>query len=254
MEVNIEDKRKESDIFMHETTNPWSVIDASVFLKYHCPECDFYDGDLEMFSGHALENHINSIVLFEEKKPLIMPEIKMSTNEEFDLEDKNSFDHQEISDFIVIKCDICDLKFNSLEILDLHNSATHQNEIGLNCCHLCNLKVNTIDALKSHIDAKHPEHDEKKYFCKNCDKSFIFQSTYKSHMQKEHFVSRENKTAKLEESVRLELIDDIKTSNESVNETVEWMKMHLEEVENVSTLSAAAFGIIPLRHPWGDGG
>ena len=49
-------------------SNPWSVEDVSIFLKYHCPECDYFDGNLEMFSDHALENHIKSMVLFEEKK------------------------------------------------------------------------------------------------------------------------------------------------------------------------------------------
>ena len=49
-------------------SNPWSVEDATVFLKYCCPECDFQVLNLKMFSSHALENHVRSIALFDEKK------------------------------------------------------------------------------------------------------------------------------------------------------------------------------------------
>ena len=44
--------------------NPWSVEDASAFLKYCCPECDFNDWNLQSFANHALENHKGSNILF----------------------------------------------------------------------------------------------------------------------------------------------------------------------------------------------
>ena len=34
--------------------NPWMVDDASVFLNYCCPECDFKEKNLQFFSDHAL--------------------------------------------------------------------------------------------------------------------------------------------------------------------------------------------------------
>ena len=46
--------------------NPWSVEDASIFLKYCCPECDFKNEDLSEFSSHAVFNHKNASVLFYE--------------------------------------------------------------------------------------------------------------------------------------------------------------------------------------------
>ena len=49
-------------------TNPWAVEDASVFLKFCCPECDFQIPDLQMFSDHAVDNHIRSTVLFGRKE------------------------------------------------------------------------------------------------------------------------------------------------------------------------------------------
>ena len=44
--------------------NPWEVSDASRFLRYCCPECDFRNENLEEFSEHALQNHILANTLF----------------------------------------------------------------------------------------------------------------------------------------------------------------------------------------------
>ena len=44
--------------------NPWSVNDASVFLRYCCPECDFSDQKLEKFTTHAVICHEKSKILF----------------------------------------------------------------------------------------------------------------------------------------------------------------------------------------------
>ena len=44
--------------------NPWSVEDVSVFLNYCCPECDYKNQDLNVFSEHALHNHFNATALF----------------------------------------------------------------------------------------------------------------------------------------------------------------------------------------------
>ena len=37
--------------------NPWAVSDASVFLRYCCPECSFQSSVLSQFSEHALSVH-----------------------------------------------------------------------------------------------------------------------------------------------------------------------------------------------------
>ena len=194
-------------------SNPWSVGDASVFLKYHCPECDYYDGDLEIFSDHARENHVRSSTLFDGKK--ILPKTKNEADKdssnvietikvESDLNlEFDPLDYVEVASpenkctkGIEIQCDICDLEFNSLEILDLHNTERHRDETGLNWCHHCNLKLKTFNALKSHIDGKHPDHGEKKYFCKDCDETFIFQSTYKTHKLQHKQKQKEQKHQK----------------------------------------------------------
>ena len=45
-------------------TNPWSGTNFSDFLKYCCPECDFKSIELNGFCHHITENHILSLVLF----------------------------------------------------------------------------------------------------------------------------------------------------------------------------------------------
>ena len=49
---------------MPTIVNPWSVSDASVFLKYCCPECEFTDQNLSEFSEHAVQNHVLANTLF----------------------------------------------------------------------------------------------------------------------------------------------------------------------------------------------
>ena len=44
--------------------NPWSVDQASAFLKYCCPECEYKNGTLKSFEDHALQNHENAKVFF----------------------------------------------------------------------------------------------------------------------------------------------------------------------------------------------
>ena len=60
--------------------NPWAVEDASVFLKYCCPECNHQTKELHSFREHANNKHPLSRELFpfddvDEKLP--MPDIKM---------------------------------------------------------------------------------------------------------------------------------------------------------------------------------
>ena len=47
-----------------QSYNPWDVMDASVFLKYCCPECDYMNVNLPDFEAHALKHHVLAITLF----------------------------------------------------------------------------------------------------------------------------------------------------------------------------------------------
>ena len=72
--------------------NPWAGKDVSAFLKYCCPECEFNNNDLQLFSEHAFENHTNAASLFSDQgnsQELRLTRIKV---EEF--EDSNDFKWQ----------------------------------------------------------------------------------------------------------------------------------------------------------------
>ena len=45
--------------------NPWSVSDLAEFLKYCCPECDFKDINVQVFSNHAKISHENASTFFQ---------------------------------------------------------------------------------------------------------------------------------------------------------------------------------------------
>ena len=57
--------------------------DASVFLKFCCPECDYQIPDLQMFHNHAIGNHTKATVLFGFEKSKKQIHIKQ---EQFELE------------------------------------------------------------------------------------------------------------------------------------------------------------------------
>ena len=212
-------------------TNPWSVDDATAFLKYCCPECNYHDGDLKVFSNHALENHERSSILFNTKSNgyQMVPKVesdneindyqehdylendydsdpnwelplkkfknlgqKSSVKVESDLLDPQEYVSTELETGTPnqICCEICVLDFPNLEILDMHNSEKHEDAEGMKQCHLCDNKLKTFNGLKAHIDSKHSDHGEKKYFCKKCDESFIFQSSLRIHKGK-HKIKQE---------------------------------------------------------------
>ena len=56
--------------------NPWDVLDASLFLKYCCPECDHQCKELHGFAEHALSNHERSKVLFDKDSNIEKQEVK----------------------------------------------------------------------------------------------------------------------------------------------------------------------------------
>ena len=45
-------------------SNPWINGDPSTFLKYCCPECDYINSELQDFTNHAIENHVNASAMF----------------------------------------------------------------------------------------------------------------------------------------------------------------------------------------------
>ena len=78
-------------------------------------------------------------------------------------------------------CEICDIKVLSLK--------AHKSEKHLTCSY-CNWQTPTYDkwqsALQYHIDSNHPEHGEKKFFCSECPKTFMFEKVFLDHQRNRH--------------------------------------------------------------------
>ena len=55
---------------LENLNNPWSVSDLAEFLKYCCPECDFKDINVQVFSNHAKISHENASTFFQNENTI----------------------------------------------------------------------------------------------------------------------------------------------------------------------------------------
>ena len=143
------------------TFNPWNVPNASVFLKYHCPECTFQCTKLSGFSNHALANHDRSQILFsksdledEEIKDLelksdLQEPIKTEPDiEYFDDKIEESFDEEpKVS---VFKCYDCQEDYESLELLQKHCESEHGKKFDFQC-KTCGIVLKTQKGYEKHL-------------------------------------------------------------------------------------------------------
>ena len=74
--MDVQVKEEKCDIISHNDINPWNVSDASVFLKYSCPECEFQSKGLDTFGEHAIANHHRSSVLFKPEQTELKSELQ----------------------------------------------------------------------------------------------------------------------------------------------------------------------------------
>ena len=68
-------------------SNPWLVDSVSELLKYCCPECNYSEKDLELFSSHAQENHERSSSLINDVNKMISKNEHDMVKEEIKEED-----------------------------------------------------------------------------------------------------------------------------------------------------------------------
>jgi hypothetical protein len=68
IQLKLEPEAEENNSESTFSVNPWDVSNASVFLSYCCPECDFMSGNILGFSQHAVINHVLSNILFGERE------------------------------------------------------------------------------------------------------------------------------------------------------------------------------------------
>ena len=137
--------------------NPWSVEDASDFLKYCCPECDYQILNFEMFSCHALQNHPKSKVLFE-----------VTTYEEkvTNFEDKVTNYEGKVKAF---QCSQCNSSFSSNKSMSRHIATIHEGKKPFKCP-ICNASFTEQLGVNRHVASVH---DGKKTFkCSLCEATF----------------------------------------------------------------------------------
>jgi len=151
--------------------NPWSVGNASVFLKYCCPECEYSHQSLNIFSNHALENHNKAQLLFAKK-------VKN--------EDSTSITIKPDLDTIYIKEEFHDgeeyLDNENLSNEDLPNESLHNETI--------KAKSKRIKLVKKVKDPKKNENIDKKVKCQICFLEFSNKSVMKSHTKEIHLAGK----------------------------------------------------------------
>ena len=135
--------------------NPWDVSDASVFIYYHCPECEYHCKQLKTFSNHALENHEKSQILFnksdEEMKIDLEEPIKTEPDIEYfdDRIEEESFEDRE-SKSSVFKCYDCQEDYETLELLQKHCENEHGKKFDFQC-KTCGMVLKTQKGYEKHL-------------------------------------------------------------------------------------------------------
>ena len=190
------------------SNNPWSVDDASAFLKFCCPECDFQIPDLQMFSDHALQNHVKSVAIFGTGKNSEQILIK---KEHVEYEADNYFYSSGDVDFsynnVSIKEEYVDFMedeaYNQENVNGSHKEKKTKSVVKTKSkpkfkddiettCDLCFLSFDSPESLTSH---KEVHQDGKFKVCMHCDyksKDWVqvkyhIDRIHPEHSEKEHF-------------------------------------------------------------------
>jgi hypothetical protein len=175
-------------------SNPWAGNDISAFLKYCCPECEFNNLDSQIFTEHALENHINAAALFSEQiGDEYEPDVKIELEDEQLVDISNA---NEISDLDIdpikkprrkkgpvkqkqesivqeqVLCEVCpilDLTTSALKIRS-HKHKNHKSGKQFCCphCEYTSPLLHKWSKMLTHISSNHQDHYEDKFFCDIC--------------------------------------------------------------------------------------
>ena len=159
-------------------SNPWSVQDASVFLKYCCPECDYQILNLKLFSNHALSNHSKSIALFgeaNEKNKMYVKEenlelennenIYRNSNEDIEADYYSAYtdtQYQNLENSQIVAEKYMEPKQNGKPAKPSRpnlsaKSKQYQSVKDMTICKLCDKDFPNWHKLQKHRLAKHPE-------------------------------------------------------------------------------------------------
>ena len=176
-------------------SNPWAVEDASVFLKYCCPECDYQILNYNIFSTHALENHEKAIVLFGTRTDVenIVVKREQVDYDEIKVDELPNVDN--IDPLLEVKsekfpCHICEKQLTSNAYLTIHLSSIHNVKPSIDP-HLfkckkrksgkrCNYSHKSKTNVERHSMAAHKAH----FFCQTCGKILEKNESIRSHFAK----------------------------------------------------------------------
>ena len=189
IQPEVKSEFKEKDYESTFLTNPWDVSNASVFLKYCCPECDFKSDELHGFSQHAVINHVLSNTLFgqtdldhiEESSTIKNNAIdqEYDVNEDFDGNFESVDEYPEIVKKYVTapQKNIDNLSKTAQDIFKKSLNISNEEQFDKNFkiendnrefhqCSICNISFPDNEKLSKYIAKLH---DEKKLFkCSNC--------------------------------------------------------------------------------------
>ena len=176
--------------------NPWMVDNVSVFLNYCCPECDFKEKNLHLFSDHALENHKKSYALFDK----VSIDIKENEHVDYKSDFKNIFkgdqsdisgDISETSNHNAFELDeINDLKNGPCDFIEtsVTNSVSHDKDQPIfSKCSLCDFQVEYSlrnKKIQNHLLNEHGDSNGRStYKCQKCGKELAELRGMKKHMK-----------------------------------------------------------------------
>ena len=166
---------KEKDYESTFFTNPWDVSNASVFLKYCCPECDFKSEELYGFSQHAVMNHIMSNTLFREKYLEQFDKNFKIENDNLDQENdlnehcNDNFEYIDENPEIEEKCDTPsknNLNGLSRIVQDISKKSLVISNREFHQCSVCNTCYPDNEKLSKYVAKLHKE--KKLFKCTNC--------------------------------------------------------------------------------------
>ena len=195
-------------------SNPWTGKDISAFLKYCCPECEFNNLDSQVFTEHALENHINATALFSQKIGVnFEPDIKIELEDDHfvgisNVDEIRDLDLNPIKrprkkkakgsvkqkqESIVqeqVLCEVCPILDLTTSALKIRSHKHKNHKCGKQfCCPHCEYTSpvkQSWSIMLTHVSSKHQEHYEDKFFCEICAKGFLFLQLYTSHKKNAH--------------------------------------------------------------------
>ena len=178
--------------------NPWAVSNASIFLQYNCPECEFKCKEIATFSTHALEHHERSKILFsypdQDEHPFCNedPLWEVSVKNEMDTSDEDTAFEPKKKKRKTEKDSNTPKDFKNWEdfeseksTIDLH-ALMETTEDSFKCLACPKIQFQKKFELASHLIEEHAQSIKNIEVCQFCVEVFQSESELDEHYQKVH--------------------------------------------------------------------